>query len=173
MGFTLCLLSKIAWSPREGVDKVDILNTDEERMTNLGGWEGPWQEQEVPASVPCILWTGQHNPSETGTSHYPTLTVQPTSGSTAFLIAGQSFSIVAFFLWQLLQYFSQIQLESFTDVPAHIEALWSFLFSEHHCLWLTSAFPSQVPYSLHVFQSPNKSPDKYSTSQCPTNQSME
>jgi len=37
MGFTLCLLSKIAWSPREGVDKVDILNTDEERITNLGG----------------------------------------------------------------------------------------------------------------------------------------
>lgn len=134
-------------------------------MTNLGGWR-TGQEQESPASTMYSM-NKSTQPIETGTSHCPTLTVQPTKPIPAFLIAGQSLSMVAFFLWQLLQYFSQIQLESLTDVPAHSQASWSFLLrtppplayecvsisgpicpgtcSQHQPNLLTSTLPHTVP----------------------------
>ena len=47
--------------------------------------------------------------------------------------------------------------------------------TEHHSLWLKSAFPARVPRVLaqDVFQAPTTPPDKYSASQRPTQQSME
>ena len=50
---------------------------------------------------------------------------------------------------------------------------------EAFCSQNTTAFGLWVHFHLrsymsrHVFQAPTKSPDKYATSQCPTNQSME
>lgn len=59
----------------------------------------------------------------------PLLPCNQPEDSTAFLIDRPSFFTLAFFPWQLLQYFSQIQLESFTDMHTHTEAFWNFLFS--------------------------------------------
>ena len=47
--------------------------------------------------------------------------------------------------------------------------------TEHHSLWLKSAFPARVPRVLaqDVFQAPTTPPDRDSASQRPTQQSME
>ena len=87
-GFTLCLPSKIAQSPRE--DKVCFLNTDEEGTINLGSWEVPGKELEVIPSVSRILWTSPHNDRREGQTTTRTLTLQGPEDSIALLIAGFS-----------------------------------------------------------------------------------
>ena len=129
MGFPLCLLPKIACSPRDVVDKVNILNTDEERMTNLGGREGPGQEQVSPCkwamySMIKSTWSRGNRAKPLPHSHCATdqrTHCFPNRWATFFRLGILPLTIASVF--------SQIQLEPFADVPAHTEASWSFLFS--------------------------------------------